>query len=97
MTFKYHPEAVNDLLSSAEYYESKSSGLGEVFIIEVERAIGLIIESPDSGSPVAFNNRMYLLKRFPFGIIYSTSGSTIKINAVMHLRRKPGFWKKRNL
>jgi hypothetical protein len=33
--------------------------------------------------------------RFPYGVIYRLSGDTVEIVAVMHLSRKPGYWKHR--
>jgi toxin ParE1/3/4 len=36
--------------------------------------------------------RRYLLQRFPYGIIYAVEGKVIYIAAVMHLKRKPGYW-----
>jgi hypothetical protein len=36
--------------------------------------------------------RRYLLQRFPYGLIYAVEGQTIFVVAVMHLKRKPGYW-----
>jgi len=37
----------------------------------------------------------FLVHRFPFGILYRIAGDEIQIVAIMHLRRKPGYWTKR--
>ena len=36
--------------------------------------------------------RRYLLQRFPYGIISAVEGKVIYIAAVIHLKRKPGYW-----
>jgi hypothetical protein len=36
--------------------------------------------------------RRYLLQRFPYGVIYAIEGQAIYVAAVMHLKRKPGYW-----
>ncbi len=34
---------------------------------------------------------------FPYGVIYALEGQTIYVAAVMHLRRKPGYWVSRKI
>jgi hypothetical protein len=36
------------------------------------------------------------LKRFPFGIIYRIDGDTLRVLALAHRRRRPGFWRGRS-
>jgi hypothetical protein len=45
--------------------------------------------------PYEGDTRRYLLKRFPFAVIYLTSEKKIQIVAVAHCKRKPGYWKER--
>jgi len=35
------------------------------------------------------------VRRFPYGVVYRKTPSVIRILAVMHLMRKPGYWKER--
>lgn len=95
MTFQYHPKAAKELTSSIEYYEDKSKGLGEEFLDEVEAAISLILTHPKTGSLITKEDRRILLSRFPYGLIYDVSNEIITINAVMHLSRRPKYWKSR--
>ena len=39
--------------------------------------------------------RRRLLRRFPYGILYKEEESQIVIVAVMHLQRRPGYWRNR--
>ncbi len=36
--------------------------------------------------------RRYLLRRFPYGIIYHAATERIFVLVVMHLRREPDYW-----
>ena len=69
MTFQYHPEAAKELMSSIQYYEEKSAGLGAEFLDEIEEAIAQALSHPQSGSLLTDNDRRILLKRFPYEII----------------------------
>jgi hypothetical protein len=33
--------------------------------------------------------------RFPFGVVYEIESENISVIAIMHLRRRPGYWKRR--
>jgi len=39
--------------------------------------------------------RRILLRRFPFGVVYGVMDDQIVVVAIMHTRRKPGYWKNR--
>lgn len=95
MTFQYHPEAAKELTSSIQYYEEKSAGLGFEFLDEIEEAIARALAHPQSGSLLTEQDRRILLDHFPYEIIYDVSENIVTINAVKHLKRKPGYWKSR--
>lgn len=52
---------------------------------------------PDSGSPSpeGEETRWALIETFPFAIVYRPQGDLIEILAVMHQRRRPGYWENR--
>lgn len=89
------PEAEQEMIEAALYYQSYTSGLGVDFLSEVEHALKFIMESPNTYPILEGKLRRRLLRRFPFGILYRVEPGEIVITAVAHLRRKPGYWKKR--
>ena len=95
MTLFFHPEAEHELHQSIEYYESKAAGLGEELLDEVESTLGLIKTYPNLGFPLTDSERRMLVQRFPYGLIYSVQEDRIVVYALMHLHRRPGYWKSR--
>lgn len=100
MRVAFHPLAAAELAEAVAWYESRSSGLGAVLIDNVERAVVSISEAPttwplwpDLGDETRI--RRFLLSRFPFGIAYRLRKETVEIIAFAHLKRRPGYWKKR--
>lgn len=89
------PEAEQEMLEAARYYESQASGLGADYLSEIERAVASIAESPMTWPKVEGELRRRLVRRFPFGILYRDEPEEIVIVAVAHLRRKPGYWRER--
>jgi plasmid stabilization system protein ParE len=89
------PPAQEEMTAAARYYQAQSTGLGTEFLAEVERTIAAIVSHPKAAPKVKPDIRRRLLKRFPFGILYATTIDEIVVLAVMHLRRRPGYWQDR--
>lgn len=95
MPIDFLPEADQEMLEAARYYQSLSSGLGDDYLAEVEHAVQSIALSPQTWPVLEGDFRRRLVKRFRFGVIYRIELDLIVIIAVAHLRKKPGYWKKR--
>lgn len=91
----YHPEAKAELREAAVYYESCRGGLGREFLAAVEFAVQRVIQFPEAWRKIHDDFRRILVRRFPYGVIYALQGDHIYIVAVMHLKRKPGYWLRR--
>jgi len=89
------PEAKEEMLEAAKYYDDRSPGLGMTCLSEMERVESSIKESPTAWPIVEGKFRRRLLRRFPFGAIYFIESKEIVIVAVAHLRRNPRYWKER--
>ncbi|HPI20555.1 MAG TPA: type II toxin-antitoxin system RelE/ParE family toxin [Candidatus Kapabacteria bacterium] len=89
--------AENELVEAVNYYNMQSYGLGFEFAIEVQKAIERIIQYPNSWSKLSTRTRKCRCNRFPYNVIYSLKDETIIIIAIMHTKRKPNYWEKRNI
>jgi plasmid stabilization system protein ParE len=92
---RLHPEALAEYAEAVGFYEMRAPGLGREFFDEVQRVLELIGENPGVGSPFEDPYRRAYCRRFPFGVIYREDGDVVWVQAVMHLRRRPGYWKDR--
>jgi len=93
MTYAFHPDARLEYLAAIEFYEQRRMVLGATFSIEVETAIGRILESPARRPVIERGVRRCLTHAFPYGILYTIDQDVVLILAVMHCARKPGYWK----
>jgi len=87
-----HPEARKEMFEAAAFYETSASGLGFEFLAEVEEAFDRIKGHPDMGQVLKQHYRRALLQRFPYGVIYRRQAHIGYVVAIMHLKRKPGYW-----
>jgi plasmid stabilization system protein ParE len=90
-----HPEADEELQAAAFWYEERQPGLGDDFLDQFERTLLRIVNDPERWRKILGDSRKLNFHRFPYAIVYSVRGDTIYIKAVMHLRRRPFYWKTR--
>ena len=92
---EFHPEAQDEFISAAQFYESQAGGLGLDFILTVQRTYERLLEFPATGPPFGRRLRRLLVPKFPYGLLYRVEPERIYIIAVMPLHRRPGYWRSR--
>ena len=95
MNYSFLEAARDELEEVTTHYEEQKEGLGEEFAQEVEKTIQRIVDFPEAWTQLAPDVRRCRTNRFPYGLVYTVQEGEILIVAVMHLRRKPGYWKDR--
>jgi toxin ParE1/3/4 len=89
-------QAELELVEGAAYYARKASvDIAEAFISEFDRSAKLLGEYPQPGTTWRGRIRRLPLRRFPYSIVYYLRESEVRILAVAHQRRRPGFWRGR--
>jgi plasmid stabilization system protein ParE len=87
------PPALGELHDAAAFYtESANIELGLAFVAEFERTVDVILANPTLGFIFRGNRRRYLLRRFPYSVIYQIGSDELRVIAVAHHRRRPGYW-----
>jgi plasmid stabilization system protein ParE len=95
MNFEFHPEAEREIYEASLRYELDVPGLGRRFADEVERAVDVLLAYPEIGARLDDHLRHFVLRKFPFSIIYAASADLVSIVAVAHGSREPGYWRPR--
>ena len=92
---EFHPEAQDEFTSAARFYEDQRRGLGLDFALTIQRSCERLVESPIAGAPFGRRLRRVLVPKFPYGLLYRVEAERSYIVAVMHLQRRPGYWRSR--
>lgn len=97
---RFEDEAEAEYRAAGRWYEERRVGLGLEFPDAVDATIDQIVRLPRAGAPVRrlppdLLVRRAPVKRFPYYVVYLEAETTIRILAVAHERRKPGYWKSR--
>ena len=91
----FHPDVKEEIKFSYSWYQEQAEGLGEDFLSELEASYQIIAEYPETWPNFQKGFKRYLLPKFPFSVIYKIHLSEIYVVAVMHNKRKPGYWHSR--
>ena len=95
MRLSYHPDAEAELAEAASFYERKMPGLGTRFRTDVDAAVTKILEAPERWRILEKDIRRFLMRRFPYSILYRMAGEEVRILVVRHHSRHPDYWKGR--
>ncbi|NOZ00289.1 MAG: type II toxin-antitoxin system RelE/ParE family toxin [Deltaproteobacteria bacterium] len=92
---EFHPEALAEARAAKDWYHERSPEIAEGFGRDIAKAIDVISEGPFRWPETSQGVRRYVLRRFPFLIVYKVVDSLIYVIAVAHGRRLPGYWRDR--
>ncbi|MFZ5508437.1 MAG: type II toxin-antitoxin system RelE/ParE family toxin [Pseudomonadota bacterium] len=93
MKLSLAPAAERELIEAAAFYaERADKELGLAFIAEFERALHLLEANPELGAVWRASTRRLPLRRFPYSLVYQLFADELRVIAVAHQRRRPGYW-----
>ncbi len=83
------PDAENDIEQAYNWYETQKEGLGAEFFEQVKITFVQIENNPKPFFEYKPLVRRAIVKRFPYGIFFYLSETTINVFAVFHSSRNP--------
>lgn len=100
MRVDFHPEALEELISAAEWLDGEGEGMGDALLSVVDEVIARIRRFPYIGKQVPLRGlpaevRQCVLRRYNYLLIYRIKGADTQIVALAHMRRRPGYWRRR--
>jgi plasmid stabilization system protein ParE len=92
---RFHPEVADEIAQHKSWYEQRSEVAAQGFLLELERAINAVAESPERWPIAKRAERRYVFPRYPFALLYRVHADHVYITAVAHQSRRPGYWRHR--
>lgn len=93
---RVHPEADDELAASAHYYDECQTGLGLAFLDDFDATVLRIQQAPERWRKIRGDTRKLNFRRFPHAVVYEVIDEQLYIKAVMHLHRRPFYWRHRS-
>lgn len=95
LAVEYLEEAVIEAAAANAWYAERSARAAAGFEAELDAAEMAIRELPNAWPPYDHGTRRYLMRRYPFGVVYRIERARILIVAIAHGNRRPGYWRER--
>ena len=97
---RFEDEADAEYRLAGGWYEDRREHLGREFFDAVDATIDQIVAMPQAGAlvpqmPPDLPVRRRAVTRFPSHVVYLEAPTRIRILAIAHDRRKPGYWESR--
>ncbi len=97
---RFEVEAAEELLAASSWYENERSGLGGDLLRSIYEAVDEIGKRPETFPlapmvPESIRVRRALVRRFPYAVVFLELADEIRVLAIAHSSRKPGYWRER--
>jgi plasmid stabilization system protein ParE len=90
------PAAEQDYREALAWYQAGSPQAAAGLEAAMEVALQRVADTPEMWPLCDDRHRFYVLRRYPYSIIYRVEGEGVLVVAVAHSRRSPSFWQGRN-
>lgn len=94
-TLIVEPEAEGDISEAYAWYEGRSTGLGEDFLLCLQATFEAIAERPRSFPIVYQHARRALVRRFPYLVLFVEHADVLIVMGVIHAARHPRLGRQR--
>ncbi len=84
-------EAEAEIIANERWYAQRSPAVAEAFIAEVDGAVAGIGESPETWPRYRRGTRRFVLRRFPFSVVYRIEDDVVYVVAVAHAKQRPEY------
>ena len=93
MRVSFNPEALAEAEEATHWYrDNGGSSPSRVFAQELRRVVNLAAEQSGIGSSGSLGTVRLFLKRFPYTLVFRIQGESIRVIAIAHQSRRPGYW-----
>src|SRR5215210_3250915 len=95
MHLEFFDDAAAEIEEDRAWYRERSESAEAGFLRELDHAIEQVIESPSQWPPYLAGTRRYVFPTYPYSLVYFVEGEVLRVVAVAHDKRRPGYWRKR--
>lgn len=93
MRVSFNSEALAEAEEATRWYrENGGAAPSRAFVQELKRIVSLAAQQPSIGSHGLHGTSRLYLKRFPYTLVFRIDGEMVRVIAVSHQSRRPGYW-----
>ncbi len=86
------PQALLEIEEAESWYLKRSLAAATAFVRELEHGLKLISETPEVWPVFEAGTKRYVLRKFPFSLVFKHMNEALLVVALIHHSREPGYW-----
>jgi plasmid stabilization system protein ParE len=95
MRLEFFEDAVAEVEEDRAWYRDRSESAEAGFLRELDHAIQQVTDSPSQWPRYLAGTSRYVFPTYPYSLVYFVEDDVIRVVAVAHDKRRPGYWRKR--
>jgi len=95
MDLEFFEDALTEVEDDRVWYRNRSESAEAGFLRELDHAIQQLIDAPAQWPRHLAGTRRYVFPTYPYSLVYFLENHVIRVVAVAHDKRRPGYWRKR--
>ena len=94
---EFHEDAEEEAEAAVVWYAERNVAAARAFADELKVAVTSIAEDPTRLPTLGPERFFFLMRRFPYLVVYRVLDDRVQILAVAHVSRRPGYWRNREV
>ena len=95
MLLELFEDAAAEIELDRGWYRTRSESAEAGFLREVDHALQQVTDAPNQWPQYLAGTRRYVFPTYPYSLVYFVEDDVIKVVAIAHDKRRPGYWRKR--
>jgi plasmid stabilization system protein ParE len=95
MQLEFFEDAAAELEQHRAWYRERSESAEAGFLRELDHAVAQVSRAPAQWPQYLVGTRRYVFPTYAYSLVYFVEDEIIRVVAVAHDKRRPGYWRKR--
>jgi toxin ParE1/3/4 len=95
MQLELFEDAAVEIERDRAWYRARSESAEAGFLRELDHAMQQVADSATQWPQYLAGTRRYVFPTYPYSIVYFVEEGVIRVVAIAHDKRRPGYWRKR--
>jgi plasmid stabilization system protein ParE len=95
MQLEFFEDAAAEIELDRAWYRERSESAEAAFLRELDHAIQQVTDGAAQWPQYLAGTRRYVFPTYPYSLVYFVEDNVIRVVAVAHDKRRPGYWRKR--
>ena len=95
MRLELFEDAASEIEDDRAWYRERSESAEAGFLRELDHAIQQVTDAPAQWPIYLAGTHRYVFPTYPYSLVYFVEDDVIRVVAVAHDKRRPGYWRKR--